>query len=142
MRNAKSTTLAWLIASVFIISHCTPDQTFKISTEETLARNSWAVDYFFQNQELTGEFDNYRLTFTPSGIFTCRNTTTNELSTGNWNKVVSANQAEIIGININCNNPSVNKLSGSWSLIMKNGKIIHFEDIHPANSVLRIKVQP
>lgn len=141
MKSCKTTFMAMLFAVPVIFTHCVPDQTFAISTEQTLMRNGWAVEYFFQDQELTGELSNYRLSFSHNGTFICRNKTNNEMLTGHWNRIVSAGMAEIIGISITSDNQTINKLSGSWSLVTNNGKSILLEDQHP-NSVLRLRVQP
>lgn len=132
--------LALLLSLSVIFSHCTPEYTYIQSTEETLTRNGWSVDFFYQQQDMTNEFDNYRITFSTNGNVNCNNGS--EVITGDWNRVVSADQTEIIGININCPNPSLNKLNGSWSVKNQTTSTFSFEDSHPSTTtILRIKKQ-
>ena len=140
MKNASVFTIALALFVTAIFTNCTPDYTFAQSTEETLTRNGWSVDYYFQQQDMTNEFGSYRITFNSDGIISCRND--NEVVSGTWNRVVSSDQKEIIGININCPNQNLNMLSGSWALRGQTSSTINFEDSHPTTSVLRIKKQP
>jgi hypothetical protein len=140
MRNTSVLPIVLLLSLSTIFSNCTPDYTFIQSTEETLTRNGWSVDYYFQQQDITNQFGNYRITFTTDGIINCRNG--NDVITGDWNRVVSSDQTEIIGININCFDPDLNRLSGSWSLRSQTANTLSFEDNHVTTSVLRIKIKP
>jgi hypothetical protein len=140
MKNACTPIIALLLSLSVIFSNCTPDYTFIQSTEETLTRNGWSVDYYFQQQDMTNQFGNYRITFTTNGTINCQNG--NDVVTGDWNRVVSSDQIEIIGININCSDPDLNRLSGSWSLKNQTASTLSFEDNHVTTSVLRIKIQP
>jgi hypothetical protein len=140
MKNACAPIIALLLSLAVIFSNCTPDYTFIQSTEETLTRNGWSVDYYFQQQDMTNQFGNYRITFTTNGTINCQNGT--DVITGDWNRVVSSDQTEIIGININCSDPDLNRLSGSWSLRSQTASTLSFEDNHVTTSVLRIKIQP
>ena len=49
---------------------------------------------------------------------------------------------EIISININSTNPSINKLNDSWTLASMTASTISFEDGQfPSSSVLRIRIK-
>ena len=141
MKNANVFALALLLPLLIFISNCSPDQYIKPSTEDLLTRNGWSVDYYFQQQDITGEFGSYRITFNPSGTIFCRNE--NEIISGSWNRIVDAGgQKEIISISINSTNPSINKLNDSWTLVSLTASTISFEDGQfPSNSVLRIRIK-
>ena len=121
-------------------SNCTPDNEFIPSTEETLTKNGWGVDYFFQQQDMTSEFSDYYITFRPSGAINCR--IGNEVITGTWNRIVNPDQSELIDISIATSNQILNKLNGSWSLKFKTSIIITFEDYQlQSGCMMRIKIK-
>lgn len=140
MKRSKVFTTALLLSITAISFNCSPDQDLKLSTKETLVRNGWAVDYYYQQQDITSEFGNYRLIFNTAGtIFLRKN---NESVSGNWNRTTDVNQKEIVGININTSNPSLNKLNDSWELISQTSTTMTFGNSQdPVASVLRIRIQ-
>ena len=140
MKSTSVFTIAFILAVCSIFSNCSPDYTFVQSTEETLTRNGWSVDYYYQQQDMTTEFGSYRITFNSDGQMNIREGS--NVFSGTWNRVVSSVQTEIIGIDISCSNQNLNMLSGSWVLKTQTSSTISFEDNHPNISFLRIKKQP
>ena len=141
MRNTKLFTIVLLFVITITASNCSADHNILPTTEESLTRNGWGVDYYFQQQDMTSEFEEYRITFRSNGTVNCRKET--EMISGTWNKAVNAGQSEIISINISTSNPSINKLNGSWKLVNQSSNSMNFENFHPSlTSVLRIRVKP
>lgn len=140
MKRSKVFTNALLLAITAIAFNCSPAQDIKLSTEETLVRNGWSVDYYFQQQDITSEFVNYRLTFNAAGSVFLRNN--NESVSGSWNRIMDVSQTEIIGMNITTSNPSLYKLNGTWELIGQTSTTMTFEESqNPGASVLRIRIK-
>lgn len=123
-----TTAISFLLILAFSITttNCAPDNDFTISTEETLTRNGWGVDYYMQQQNISSEFEEYYITFRNTGTLNCRKGT--ELISGTWNRNVDINRSETIVINIVTSNTSINKLNGSWSLKSNNAGSITFDD--------------
>lgn len=141
MKFTNVFTIAALLAISLSATHCTAGKDYVPSTEETLIRNGWGVEYYFQQLNVTNEFSEYRITFRSNGIINCRKE--NELISGSWNRVVDASQSEIIVINISTTNTVINKLNGSWTLLNLTSQYINLEDgQQPAGSLMRIRVKP
>ena len=129
-----------LLAVSLSTMNCSPDNDFTPSTEETLTRNGWGVDYYMQQQNISSEFDEYFITFRNSGTINCRKGT--EVISGTWNMNVDMNQSEMIVINIATSNPSINKLNGSWSLKSTTASTMTFEEnLMQSGCMMRIKIK-
>ena len=118
-----------VIASLSLLlffSHCTPDQTLISSTEEILTRSSWTVDYYFETQDMTSQYENYRLLFSNTGTVTVQ--IGNEINSGTWNKTIDTDNNEMITLDFNTADINLSKLNQEWKLINRTSSTIEFED--------------
>lgn len=140
MKTAKLLFGSVFILLMFFFTRCTPDHNFTSSTQETLTRNNWSVDYYFESQDLTSEYGGYNLLFSNTGVVSAQKG--NEIISGNWVNVADAD-SEVITINFNTTDASLGKLNQSWKLVDQTNATLQFEDnVHVGNpSQLRIRKQ-
>jgi hypothetical protein len=108
-------------------------------TEEVLVRNVWAVDYYYNSQDMTGEYSSARLLFSSTGAvgFLINGKTTS----GRWTRTVDADNNELIDLQFNTSNADINRLNESWKLISRSGNSLQFEGNSGTDVLFRIKSQ-
>ena len=129
-----------LILSVFF-SDCTKDNTTTSTTEEALIRSNWAVDYYFNNQDLTSNYGSYRLLFSSTGLLAAQKD--NETIMGNWSNSIDVNNNEVLDLSFNTSDANLIQLSHQWKLVNKTSTTIEFEETEHVNAqeVFRIRKQ-
>ncbi|HEY1871665.1 MAG TPA: hypothetical protein VGG71_11450, partial [Chitinophagaceae bacterium] len=66
MKNVK--VLAFALLTLFSFTRCKQDTAGLTSaTEQTLVKNPWTVDYYFNNQDMTSNFASSKLLFSSTG---------------------------------------------------------------------------
>jgi len=129
-----------LLTSCLVLSHCSRDKVGLVSpTEEVLVRNVWAVDYYYNSQDMTGEYSSARLLFSSTGAvgFLINGKTTS----GRWSRAVDAANNELIDLQFNTSNADINRLNESWKLISRSGNSLQFEGNSGTDVLFRIKSQ-
>jgi hypothetical protein len=141
MKNVKVFFTAFLLSLSFILTRCTPDTTGLVpSTEEVLVRNSWSVDYYFQNQDMTNAFGSSRLLFSSTGAVGYQKD--GETVPGTWSEAVDVLNNELITIHFNTSDVNISRLNESWKLTARSTNSLQFEETGGATNVLfRIKTQ-
>ena len=130
-----------LLFSVFLIfSGCKSDTSDLFSsTEEVLVKNIWTVEYYFNNQNMTGQFSSSRLLFSSTGAVGYQKN--GETTSGKWSRTFDAANNELIDLQFNTSNVDINRLNESWMLIDRSSSSLQFEGNSGAHIVLRIKAQ-
>jgi hypothetical protein len=94
------------------------------TTEEIISSGKWVVNYYYENQDLTGEYGNYRFVFNTNGTVT--STRNNVISSGSWKKFTDASKQEFISIEFITNDVNIAKLSEQWKLTSKSSHELEF----------------
>jgi len=130
-----------LLFSLFLIfTGCKADtEDLFSSTEEVLVKNIWTVEYYFNNQDMTGEFSSSRLLFSSTGAVGYQKN--GETTSGKWSRTFDAANNELIDLQFNTSNVDVNRLNESWKLISRSRSSLEFEGNSGADIILRIKAQ-
>ena len=138
MRNLNVLLTAFLLSLSFIFVGCTPDAANIPSTEEILVRSSWSVDYYFQGQDMTSDFDNSTLLFSNTGSVGYQKN--GETVAGTWNKTVDASNNEVIVIHFNTTDINISRLNESWKVADRSSTSLQLEE-NTTNILFRIKKQ-
>ena len=138
MKNAKLLFAAFLFSVSLLFSRCSADTAGLVpSTEESLVRNIWSVDYYYQNQDLTDNFSAANLVFSPTGVVAYKKG--GATIGGHWTKTVLSD-VEVINLQFDSNDPDIIRLSDSWRLTGRSASYIQFEQNAGASTLLRIRV--
>jgi len=141
MKNVRVFFAAFLLPLLLLFSRCTPDTAGLIpSTEEVLVSNIWSVDYFFHDQDITGDFGSARILFSSTGAVGYQQN--GETIPGTWVKTVDASNNELLTIHFNTSDMNVGKLNQSWKLTSRSTSSLQFEEISVGTNILfRIRTQ-
>jgi len=130
-----------LLFSLFLIfagCKANKDDLFS-STEEVLVKNIWTVEYYFNNQDMTGEFSSSRLLFSTTGAVGYQKN--GETTSGKWSRTFDVANNELIDLQFNTSNVDINRLNESWMLIDRSSSALQLEGNSGAHIILRIKAQ-
>ena len=122
MKNSNRLITSILFIS-FIFTACYKGDLYS-TTEEIISSGKWAVNYYYENRDLTGEYGNYQFVFNTNGIVT--STRNNVISAGTWKKSIDAHRQEFISIEFITNDVNIAKLSEDWQLIRKSSHELEF----------------
>jgi len=141
MKNARVYFAAFLLSLCFIFSRCTRDTTGVISaTEEALVSNIWTVDYFYHDQDMTGDFGSSRILFSSTGAVGYQRN--GETILGTWVRTMDPSNNELITIHFNTTDPNISRLNESWKLTSRLATSLQFQENNGGTNVLfRIKTQ-
>ena len=142
MKNARVFFAALILPLCLFFSRCTPDTAGLIpSTEEVLVSNIWSVDYFFHDQDMTGDFGSSRILFSSTGAIGYQRN--GETIPGTWVKTMdAASNNELLTIHFNTSDINVGKLNQSWRLTGRSTVSLQFEENNGGNNILfRIRTQ-
>ena len=141
MKSTKLLFIAFLLSLTFSFINCTKDNNITSTTQEALIHSNWGVDFYFNNQNLTGNYGSYRILFSNTGLLVAQKN--NETTTGNWSNSVDANNNEQVSLNFNTADTNLVQLNRQWKVVNRTPATIEFEgpdNISPAEA-LRIRKQ-
>ena len=141
MKSTKLLFTSFLFALTFIFSNCSKNNSVISSTEETLIRNNWAVDYYFNSQDLTSNYGSYRLLFSNTGLLVAQKDS--ESIMGSWSSSHDVNNNEVIDLRFTTTDANLIQLNKQWKLIDQTFNTIEFEEIEHTNppGIFRIRKQ-
>ena len=123
-----------------VFTRCSSDKTDLLSsTGEVLVKNIWTVDYYYNNQDMTGEFSSSRLLFSSTGAVGYQKN--GETIPGTWSERVDAVNNEWVILQFNTTNAEISMLNESWRLISRSGNSLQFEGDSGADILFRLKTQ-
>ncbi len=118
MKTVSTTVSTLLILCTLLFVHCSPDIPYVSTTKEVITQGTWAVDYYYNGQEKTMQYENYVFTFAPTGNVTC----THGIDTyeGTWNTYKDVNRNDVLTINLSNQQPYLSELNDSWNVTTLN----------------------
>lgn len=141
MKNSR----VFLTASVLFVSllfvRCTPDTSgFTPTTEDVLIRNSWAVAYYYHNQDMTNSFISSKILFSSTGAVAYIKD--GVIIPGTWSTGVDVSNNELITLRFDTSDPNISELNKSWRLTDRSANAFQFvQSDGGTNILLRIKTQ-
>jgi len=142
MKNVRvfSSALA-LLALSLIFSRCSKGTAGPVSsTEQILITNIWSVDYYFHNQDMTNSYNSSKLLFSITGAVGYQKD--GETIAGKWSRTVDTSNNELITLQFNTTDASIEGLNKSWELIDRTSSSLQFEKTDgTANILFRLKTQ-
>jgi len=139
MRNASVFSTVFLLSLSLILVRCTPDASSIPSTEEILIKNTWAVDYYFNHQDMTSEFGNSSLLFSSTGAVAYQKN--GEIVAGTWSKTVDASNNEVLAIHFNTTDIAISRLNETWKVSDRSFNALQLEDNGTTTIQFRIRTQ-
>jgi hypothetical protein len=140
MKKPKPFFAAFLLLSSLVFTRCSSDKTDLVSsTGEVLIKNIWTVDYYYNNQDMTGEFSSSRLLFSSTGAVGYQKN--GETISGTWSEKIDAAKNQWIILQFNTTNSNISRLNESWKLMSRSANSLQFEGNTPDDILFRIKTQ-
>jgi hypothetical protein len=119
---------------------CTRDTTAIPATEDILISNSWSVDYYFDSQDLTNQYNNAKLLFSNTGAAAYEQP--GQIIAGTWGRSVDPANNEMISFHFNSSDTIIAQLNRSWKLLDRTGTTINLEETDGPTSILfRLRTQ-
>lgn len=140
MKKPKPFLVAFLFSLGLVFTSCSSDKEDLVSpTGEVLIRNIWTVDYYFNNQDMTGEFSSSRLLFSSTGAVGYQKN--GETTSGRWSTTLDQANNEVIVLQFDTSNPDISRLNESWKLTGQSANSLQFEGQAGSDVLFRIKAQ-
>jgi len=140
MKKPKPFFTAFVLLFALVCTRCSSDKTDLVSsTGEALIKNIWTVDYYYNNQDMTGQFSSSRLLFSSTGAVGYQKS--GETTLGTWSEKLDVANNEWIILQFNTTNSDISGLNESWKLISRSGNSLQFEGDSGTDILLRIKTQ-
>lgn len=133
MKAVKFFAYLFVLISTSFFNSCTPENLdYGSTTKETITKTSWSVDYFFDGQDVTAQFSNYKIHFAGNGTVTADNGTTSV--SGTWNMVKDLNRNDVLNIAIS--ETHLQGLNDQWTVTQTTGDILAMKG---ASGEIRLK---
>jgi hypothetical protein len=141
MKNSRVFLTAFVLSVSLLLVRCTPDTTgLTPTTEDVLIRNSWAVAYFYHDQDMTNSFVSSKILFSSTGAIAYVKDGANVF--GTWSTGVDASNNELITLRFDTSDPNISELNKSWRLTDRSANAFQFvQNDGATNILLRIKTQ-
>jgi hypothetical protein len=140
MKKPKPLFAFFLLSFSIAFVRCSSDKSeFASSTEAVLIRNAWTVDYYYNTQDMTGEFSSGRLLFSSTGVVGYQKN--GETIAGKWSRKIDAANNELIDLQFNTTNANVGMLNETWKLTRSSPNLLQFEDNTSTDIHFRIRTQ-
>jgi hypothetical protein len=141
MKNSRVFLTSFVLFVSLLSVRCTPDTTgFTPTTEDVLIRNSWAVAYYYHNQDMTNSFVSSKILFSSTGAMAYVKDGVDV--SGTWSTGVDASNNELITLRFDTGDPNISELNKSWRLTERSANAFQFvQNDGGTNILLRIKTQ-
>jgi hypothetical protein len=140
MKKPKPFFTAFLFLLSLVFTRCSTDTKDLVSsTGEVLVKNIWTVDYYYNNQDMTGEFSSSRLLFSSTGAVGYQKN--GETISGTWKEKIDAANNELVILQFNTTNADISRLNESWKLISRSANSLQFAGDNGTDILFRIKTQ-
>ena len=112
MKTANPTVALLLFFCALVFTHCTPDQLLASTTKEIIVQGKWAVNYYYDGQDNTAQYQNYAFSFNGDGTIGATNGT--DSSYGTWSTIKDVNRNEVLTIHLHAT--ALSGLDASWTV--------------------------
>lgn len=98
MKNLKFFSYLIVFSTLFFTSCTKENLDYRSTAREIISSGRWSVDYYFQGQNKSAQFDNYQFNFLGNGTLSATNGSVS--INGTWSVVRDVNRNEVLRINI------------------------------------------
>lgn len=138
MKSNKLLFLSILLLITFSFSNCTKDNNTASTTSDALIRSNWNVNYYFNNQDLTSNYNGYQILFSNTGLLVAQKN--NQTITGNWSNTVDGNNNEQINLNFSTSDANLIELNRQWTVTSKTSSTIEFESSENSSPLETLRI--
>jgi hypothetical protein len=141
MKNSRVFLTAFVLLISLVFVRCSPDTSgLTPNTEDVLIRNSWAVAYYYHNQDMTNSFVSSKILFSSTGAIVYVKDGVN--IPGKWSKGVDAFNNELITLQFDTSDPNISELNNAWRVTSRSTDALQFvQNDGSTSTVLRIRTQ-
>lgn len=133
MKNRTVFSYLLIILSTFIFTRCTPENVdYRSSAREFISAGQWSIDYYFDGQDKTSLFSDYRFSFIGNGTVTAN--ASGSSASGKWSIVRDVNRNEVLEMLIS--EALFQDLNDDWTVTSAEAGLIVMKD---AGSELRLR---
>jgi len=111
MKNLKLALGVLFVSMLF--TRCTPDQLMPSSTKELIVQGNWAVNYYYNGQDNTAQYQGLTFRFNGGGSVTATSGTASY--SGTWNTINDASRNEVLILHID-GSQSLAALDAQWTV--------------------------
>ncbi len=112
MKNAKLSLALLLFISSSLFIHCTPDRGIATTTKEIIVQGKWSVNYYYNGQDNTAQYQGFTFSFSGAGSFTASNGVSS--FSGTWGTMQDASRNEVLILN--AANQTLSGLDAQWTV--------------------------
>ena len=121
MKTVKFFAFLFVIISTSSFFSCTPENLdYGTHTKEMITGKQWLVDYYFEGQDKTAQFSNYKFSFVGDGTLTANDG--NASVNGNWSMITDVNRNDVLRINIS--ETHLQGLNEQWTINLSSDVLI------------------
>ena len=117
--------VALLLFFSFSLPGCYKSYDSSSGVEDIVSKGNWIVNYYYENADLSAEYENYRFVFNNAGVVTY--TLNTDTYTGTWRKITDVNKDEFLIMDFNTHDQNIEKLNQEWKIISRSNSILEFE---------------
>jgi hypothetical protein len=133
MKAVKLFAYFLVVISTSVFNSCTPENLdYGSTTKETITKAQWSVDYFFAGQDVTSQFNNYKINFVGNGTVTANDGTTS--ISGTWSMITDLQHNDVLRINIS--ESHLQGLNDQWTVKQTSDDVLTMKG---AASEIRLK---
>lgn len=138
MKSTKLLFTSILLLLAFSFSNCSKDNNTASTTSDALIRNNWNVNYYFNSQDLTSNYNGYQILFSNTGLLVAQKS--NQTVTGDWSNTVDGNNNEQINLNFNTSDANLIQLNRQWIVASKTSTTIEFESSENTSPIETLRI--
>ena len=115
------------------LTGCYKSYDYTSGVEDIVSKGNWIVNYYYENGDLTAEYEKYRFVFNNTG--TVNYTLNTETYTGTWRKITDADKNEFLIIDFDTHDQNIEKLNQEWKITSRSNSIVEFKSGQPTTSI-------
>jgi hypothetical protein len=135
MKNVRLTLGVMLLACTLVFIRCTPDVPLVSTTKEVLIQGKWGVQYYFDGQDRTAQFQGYEFSFSGSGVATITNPT--DTVSANWVITKNTKNQDVLTMNIDAQASSLTNLNYDWTVETMSFVNVGMKNVYNVQLIMR-----
>ena len=138
MKSNKLLVISIPLLLAFAFSNCTKDNNTASTTSDALIRNNWNVNYYFNSQDLTSNYNGYQILFSNTGLLVAQKN--NQPITGSWNTTMDSKNNEQVNLNFTTSDANLLQLNHDWTITNKTSTTIEFESSENSSPLETLRI--
>ena len=113
-----------LLFFTLTLTGCYKSYDYSSGVEDIVSKGNWIVNYYYENGDLTDEYQKYRFEFHSSGMVSY--TLNADLHSGTWRRSTDSDQNEFLILEFNTHDQNIEKLNHEWKVISRSNSLLEF----------------